>query len=429
MRIDGEREFELLKKIGFVRTGGSIEELEAANILKSEVESIGLKAEVEAFKVPAYDIKKAELEITSPYHKKYTVNGYGLSGNTPPDGIESGFEYVGNGEKVQLSTAKGKIVLVSERLTEENYQNLIDAGVAGFISYSGTVIDEEDKTDLAMRSLREKFTEKGKIPGLVMRAKDALEMMKKPPERVKIVLSQEEGEKDSHNVIAVIKGTEFLDEEIHFTAHYDSVPFSSGVYDNGSGSVIIMELLRYYSENPPKRTLKFIWCGSEEMGLLGSKSYVKTHEEELKKVVLDINIDVAGVILGENKALVMADESLCSMIKYLADEVGFAIEVRQDIYSSDSIPYTGNGVPAVNISRFGTRGTDMIHNRYDTIDNLSADSLAKLTEFVCLFSSRLINAYAFPVPREIPDNIVESVDKYLKKDKKSAPKLEAETAK
>jgi hypothetical protein len=37
MTINSQREFELLKKIAFVRTSGSQEELKAANILLEEI--------------------------------------------------------------------------------------------------------------------------------------------------------------------------------------------------------------------------------------------------------------------------------------------------------------------------------------------------------------------------------------------------------
>ena len=70
-----------------------------------------------------------------------------------------------------------------------------------------------------------------------------------------------------------------------FGGHYDSVYFSSGVHDNLSGSVIVLELLRYFAAHPPRRTLRFCWFGSEEQGLLGSKAYVKAHADELKDCV------------------------------------------------------------------------------------------------------------------------------------------------
>jgi hypothetical protein len=41
MSINSQREFELLKKIAFVRISGSEEELKAANILLAEISSIG----------------------------------------------------------------------------------------------------------------------------------------------------------------------------------------------------------------------------------------------------------------------------------------------------------------------------------------------------------------------------------------------------
>ena len=82
--------------------------------------------------------------------------------------------------------------------------------------------------------------------------------------------------------IATIKGTENLNEEIVFMAHYDSTPCSQGVYDNGSGASLIMEFLHYFKSHPPKRTVNFIWFGSEEKGLYGSRIYVSQHEEDLK---------------------------------------------------------------------------------------------------------------------------------------------------
>ena len=41
MEICGKREFELLEKIGFTRVAGSPEELQAAEILKSECDAMG----------------------------------------------------------------------------------------------------------------------------------------------------------------------------------------------------------------------------------------------------------------------------------------------------------------------------------------------------------------------------------------------------
>ena len=114
----------------------------------------------------------------------------------------------------------------------------------------------------------------------------------------------------SHNVCAVIEGTKYPDEIVSFGAHFDSVHFSTGVYDNMSGSVIIMEIMKYFAKHKPARTLKFNWYGSEEQGLLGSKAWVAAHKDELDKHVLMINVDVAGPILGQTGCPVLATDAV-----------------------------------------------------------------------------------------------------------------------
>ncbi len=222
-------------------------------------------------------------------------------------------------------------------------------------------------------------------------------------------------EKTSHNVIAAVKGTEKPEEIVSFGAHYDSVPFSKGVFDNGAGSVINMEVLRYFRENPPKRTVKFMWYGSEEIGLEGSWAYVKAHKEELKDHVLMINVDVGGPVLGAEHATATSEEKLVSYLDYFMKMGGYPVQVKQGIYSSDSIPFADSGVPAVNFSRDGAPGAAYIHNRYDTLAFLSAEGLEKTTCHVLAFGAAMANAQVFPVEKTIPQNMVEEVEKYLYK--------------
>lgn len=420
MDISGQREFDLLNKIGFVRYGGSNEELKAANLIIDELKTMGIKGELEPFKVTCYDVKEVKFEILEPFYREYTVRGYGLSGSTSAEGLTADFAYVEQAEKIDLMDAKGKIVMVNANITPAMYENIIKAGAVGFITLSGTAIDKEDETDIEMRTLKETFLKFGKIPGITMRVKDAMEMVKDKASKVRITLKQDEGECDSHNVIADIKGTDSSDETVIFIAHYDSTPFSNGVYDNGGGTVIIMEMLRHYMANPPKRNLRFIWAGSEERGLLGSKYYVEAHEKELEKAVLLINVDMAGPIIGSDRAYITADMSLMHMIQYLSKEVGHPITCVQDVYSSDSTPFADKGVPAVSFARFGAAGSAPGHNRYDLIEHLSSESLQKTSDFICLFCDRIINSKLFPVPREIPQNMIDAVNKYLQKKPQSA---------
>ena len=87
------KSFDLLKKLYFVRTGGSKEELEAANIIKQECESLGVEAHLESFKVDGCNIKKAYLKFIDP-DLEVECEGVGMSSSTPEEGVVGDFLYV-----------------------------------------------------------------------------------------------------------------------------------------------------------------------------------------------------------------------------------------------------------------------------------------------------------------------------------------------
>lgn len=415
MEISGKREMDLLERIGFTRVAGSEEELRAAEILKAECESIGVPAQLQSFEIEDAQIETATLEILEPYHQEYPVTGYKCAKNTYQGGLTADFLYVEDGTDVNLADAEGKIVLVNGFLRVPLFKQLMKARVAGIVTMEGELRDDREGTDLSTRKLRRTLRAFGNVPMVHTRVMDAMDMVMRGAKKARMVLKNETVERTSHNVLAEIPGTERPEEIISFGAHYDSVDFSKGVYDNGAGSVINMELLRYFKENPPKRTVKFMWYGSEEIGLEGSWAYVKAHKEELCDHLLMVNVDVGGSILGMDKITVMGDEKLLAFSEYMAKICSIPAAVKQDIYSSDSIPFADSGVPAINFSRFGAPGAAYIHNRFDTLSFLSPEALEKTTRLVLEISRALINGGVFPVERKIPENIVEKVEKYLYK--------------
>jgi hypothetical protein len=77
-----------------------------------------------------------------------------------------------------------------------------------------------------------------------------------------------------HNVIGVIRGSEFPDEYVIMGGHLDAFDVATGGVDDGSGVGPSMEAARLIMKagGKPKRTiLVCLWAG-EEFGLLGSKS-------------------------------------------------------------------------------------------------------------------------------------------------------------
>ena len=422
MDVSAHRAFALLRELAYERVSASEEEKRAAERLLEVALSTGAQAHIEEFSVGCGRVHHAKLAVTAPYAKEYEVTGYECARSTPEEGMDGELYYAENLLPAHLTHVKGKVVLINGRLRRVDYEKLQKAGAAAILTFSGSTMDRVSETDCDIRKLRETLTDDfGDAVALNLRAADAAEMVRRGAKQVHIELQAENYQGTSRNVCARIEGTTHPEEIISFGAHFDSVYFSTGVYDNMSGSVILMELLRYFAVHRPARTLQFNWYGSEEQGLLGSKAWVAAHEDELERHVLMINVDVAAATLGQNAAPVLATAGAVGYVDALMRELGTACDVKLDIYSSDCIPFADKGIPAINLCRFGAPGADYIHDRRDNLKNhyLDERSLDITLQQALYLSKRVANAAVFPISREISDEIRNKVDEYLfKKERK-----------
>ena len=400
----------IFQDTAYVRMGGSDEELRAAEYLKAKCAEFGCEATIEAFEVPMATMQEAKLLIDG---QEITCKGYLCAGSGE---VEAPFYYLRSTDQYSLSLCKGKIVMIDGYLGYWMYQDLLENGAVGFITYDGNANYAD--CDIDQRELRSYVSKGNKIPGVNINAKTAIELIKNDAAMAKIVLKQDEYTGKSHNVILDLPGDR--PEYIVMTAHYDSTSLSQGAYDNMSGSVGILAAAEYFSKNPHHYGLRFIWCGSEERGLLGSKAYCEANEDALKDIVLCVNLDMIGCIMGKFIACCTTEESLTHYLKYLCAELGFGIAVKQDVYSSDSTPFADKGVPAVSFARIAPGNTATIHNSYDTLAVMKGEQMVEDIAFINLFTERMANAARCPVAREIPDNMKEKLDIYLtrKRDKK-----------
>lgn len=401
---------ELVEKIAFVRTAGSDEEKKAAQILADEVRALGGEAHFEQFTIPDARVERATLVADG---RDVDVLALRLSGSTPAEGITAPLFYGEGATELALKGAKGKIVLCNDGALV-NWKNIVASGALGCILMTGDYDDDPSKTDIQNINLRPFHLEHGKIPTVYLRTCEALRLLNEGVQSVTLTLLQEEIAPVSQNVVAEINGTDLADEVIVLTAHYDSVFYSKGAWDNASGSADIMALFDYFMENRPRRTMRFIWCGAEERGLLGAKAYVAQHEDELGRIVLGFNLDMTGVRIGADHSIVTGLEATKTYIEYLAREVGHSVEVKRDTHSSDSTVFADKGIPTVSFMR---RGKGAYHNRRDCIESLGAEAFAPLQEFMRVFLTRVANAEVMPIPREMPQDMVELIDKYFRRKK------------
>ena len=408
--MDQKQIMQIFEDTAYVRMGGSAEELRAAEYLKAKCAEFGCEATIEAFEVQMATIQEAVLTVDG---KQIVCKGYLNAGTWE---VEAPFYYLRSTDPYALSQCKGRIVMLDGYMGHWMYQDIRENGAVGFITYDGNA-NYSDR-DIDQRELRATVSNGNKLPGVNINAKDAIELIKGGAKTAKIVLKQEEYTGHSHNVVLDLPGE--IDEYIVLTAHYDSTSLSQGAYDNMSGSVGILGVAEHFAKHPHRYGLRFVWCGSEERGLLGAKAYCRDHEEELAKIALNINLDMIGCIMGRFIACCTTEEALTHYITYMGNELGFSVATRQEVYSSDSTPFADKGVPALSFARIAPQNTATIHNSYDTMAVMSGEQMVQDIAFITAFTARMANAVRCPVERKIPDNMKDKLDIYLtrKRDKK-----------
>ena len=398
-----ERIWDIFDQTAYVRMGGSEEELRCAGFLAEQCTELGASPRIEDFPVPMAYIHEARLFVDG---EEVICKGYFCAGNGD---LEAPLYYLRSADPYALSQCKGKIVMIDGYLGYWRYQDLVDYGAVGFITYDGHV-NYTDR-DIDQRELRAHVSKGRIIPGVNINVKDAVRLVENGAKTARIVLRQDQWEGNSRNVVLDLPGER--EEYIVLSAHYDSTSLSRGAYDNMTGSVGILGIAEYFMSRPHSYGLRFVWCGSEERGLLGSKAYVQQHQEELDGAVLNVNLDMIGCVMGKFIACCTTEEKLCHYIEYFGNEYGMSVSAKQEVYSSDSTPFADAGIPSVSFARIAPPNTATIHNSYDTAALVSVRQMQEDIDFLCAFVDRMANAKNCPVKREIPENMKTRLDEYL----------------
>ena len=410
---DGKRAYQFVKDTAYVRESGTKGEHRAAEYILKEAEQLAeqkKKAEyiqtprMEFFQCPDFQPQKAELVICQPFQKSYTVRAYLNGACTPEGGITAPLLFVGKGDDISLSKARGAVVLVCDPIREEMIDRIKAAGAVGFLTVCGTPLDQEE--DRIPTQYRRKA---GSLAGASIHFLDAMEIVEKEASMCRLNIQQDEISRNSANVAVRILGTDLPDEIVTVTAHYDSVPEGPGAYDNMSGGAMVMEAFRYFAEHRPARTMDFIWFGSEEKGLVGSQKYVLAHLEEMKKHVFNLNVDLAGQLLGGNVLGVTADPSVCMALKGLMEEYQLGVTIKNQVWASDSNTFAWRGVPALTLNRDGFG----MHTRHDTVEYISPRALAEGAKVLCTAAAWIANEPTLPFEQKIPEAMKEELEKYF----------------
>lgn len=158
----------------------------------------------------------------------------------------------------------------------------------------------------------------------------------------------------SQNVLGYIEGTKQPDKIIALTAHYDHLgrmgtdTYFPGANDNASGTAMMLDMAKYYNDNPPDYSILFIAFAAEEAGLIGSNYYVNADPKyPLYKMKFLINMDLMAT--GEKGMMAVNGTEFKEEYDALVainKEKGYlsAIQARGKAANSDHYWFTENGV-------------------------------------------------------------------------------------
>ncbi len=128
------------------------------------------------------------------------------------------------------------------------------------------------------------------------------------------------------------------EKEILIGAHYDSVA-TQGADDNASGTALLLAMAKVLATAEPPCSIRIVFFGAEEPGMVGSKAYVEgIGEEGLSRLIGMINID--SIAAGDNCFLhggvVEADGTISGLWLYQyamsrAQDLGLAVTTHPDV--------------------------------------------------------------------------------------------------
>ena len=161
-------------------------------------------------------------------------------------------------------------------------------------------------------------------------------------------------------------------------------------------------------------TVRFALWDVEEIGLLGSKEYVKAHADELSDIRFYLNMDSAGT--GSNNRDIVLNEwpdLLESYFERWREEMALEFAIGQSVHAySDHFPFFMAGVPTggMESAERSLAGRDYGHTQHDTVDKVELASLREASTLAARLALRMASEETWPVARRDEQTVLESLD-------------------
>ncbi len=203
----------------------------------------------------------------------------------------------------------------------------------------------------------------------------------------------------SRNVVGVVKGTDSVlcDRFVVVGAHFDHLGWGdkvetsmrkgvheihNGADDNAGGVAMMLELMRYYSQFPLRKSLIFVAFSGEEIGLCGSQAFLDDFPFELSRIDAMFNLDMLGNLQGDEFRITGTGTSkeAAEMVKEASRHTDLRLTVSPDGHGpSDHASFYARRIP---VFFFCTPPSATYHTPDDDAATLNYDGMVRLSPVI-----------------------------------------------
>ena len=348
---------------------------------------------IETYRMPVWVRGAETAEVLGGSAQKLAIAALGNSGSTGPKGVEAEIAFFPTLADLQAAPAeavKGKIVFISNAMTptQDGSQygyyggarrlgpNLAASkgAVAVLIRSIGTDHHRNPHTGVTNWA---KDVKPIAAAALSLPDADQLErLLKRGPVRLRLLVTPEfKGEAESGNVIAEVPGSDPSAGIIVVGGHLDSWDLGTGAIDDAAGVAITTAAAkRIMDAGQPKRTIRVVWFGAEEVGGFGGADYAKAHASERHVLAQESDFGADRVWKFEVN-LPEGAKPIADRLATVLSPLGIARGRGTAHGGTDVGPIINTGVGVIDLSQSGLRYFDYHHTPDDTLDKIDPEQL------------------------------------------------------
>lgn len=381
------------------RTAGSQAELDTGDMLKAQMEAIGLQnVTKDAFTLDTWTFEKAELTFTDSTGNPYTAQLGGYQAQFVTDGAES-FTVIDGGQGTEADLCEldvaGKLVLIDINQRENWWINYpaYEASLRG----AAAVIAVQDGgyaevSDDALNA--QDICGPADAPAFSMSRTDANALRAAMGENNEIAVTLDAVSRvgfdgTSYNIVGMIPGAD-PDAMILMSAHYDS--YFAGFQDDNAAIALMFGIAKGIIDSgyQPEKTLVFCAMAAEEWGVSDTRydwstgaynQIFRVHPEWVGKVIADINFELPAMNEGDTDQIRTSYE-LKTFVEDFRETVpavegvfpqGIEVIVPTQTWSDD-FSLSIAGVPSSVTALRGGFAQTHYHSQFDNRDTYSEEA-------------------------------------------------------